>query len=310
MEQKSESSEQTQNAQKKEWYKNGWGIVIAVLFFPYFLLWYMWAKTNWGKTLKITITIVFAFFNLVALMSDNPDKSTTQQAEQNPTVETKSEAPKQEIPQLPQFVFDVPSLIGKNIDEVKSALGTPNNFKEPTKQQLAITDEWYMEYIKDDNSLLITYDLKTKVVTDFFIEGTDKSKVLTTGNLKEKADDYNVQFVNSIKNANEITGVKIAKKLPAELNGNVTYNAVAFMVDNKESYAWVNCKFEINGGTFSSGYVFKSSEGIKANDSLIIPFAEFTKDGERFNFYAQKPENLFISCDTNSQHRSNYFTIN
>lgn len=301
---------EAQNSQKKEWYKNGWGIVIAVLFFPYFLLWYMWAKTNWNKKVKWVITAIFVVINISALAGNSSDQPTVTNNEPAKVEQTQATSSPEPVPQVPQFTFDVPSLIGKNIDEVKSALGTPNNFKEPTKQQLAITDEWYMEYIKDDNSLLITYDLKTKVVTDFFIEGTDKSKVLTTGNLKEKADDYDVRFVNSIKNANEITGVKIAKKLPAELNGNVTYNAVAFKVDNKESYAWANCKFEINGGTFSNGYVFKSSGGIKANDSLIIPFAEFTKDGERFNFYAQKPENLFISCDTNSQHRSNYFTIN
>ena len=170
--------------------------------------------------------------------------------------------------------------------------------------------EWDMEYIKDNNSLLVTYNPKTKIVMDFFIAGTDKNQVLVIGNLKQDSGDYNIKFVNSIKDPSSITGVTISKKLPEELSGNVTYNAVAFKIENKEDYPWSNCKFEINGRTFSSGFSFKSADEVKAKDSIIIPFAEFTKDGKRFDFYTQKPENLFISCDTGSQHRSNYFTIN
>ncbi len=301
-------TDEAQNSQKSDWYKNGWGILVAFLFLPFFLMWYMWAKTNWNKKTKWIITGVFAFFILVGAVSDN---SATQQAATNTPpvkVDQVKNTPAQPTPI--QFTFDVPALVGKNIDEIKTALGKPTTFTEPTKQQLALSDMWDMEYTKDGVTLLVTYNPKTKVVTDFFIDGADKIKLLAQGNIQESSDKYVTEFVKSLKNPNEITGVKISQKLSAELNGKVTYNAVAFKVDNPENYTWTNCKFEINGGTFSSGYTFKSASGIKANDSLIIPFSEFTKDGKRFNFYEQKPENLFISCDTNGQHRSNYFTIN
>lgn len=305
---------EAQNSQKKAWYKSGLGLVIAILLFPYFLLWYMWAKTSWSKGVKIAITIVFAFINLVALMSDNSNKDTNQQAgqstEQKPVVaETKSEAPAQQAPQIPQAVFDVPSLIGKNIDEVKAILGSPTTYTAPTKQQLALMDIWDMEYTKDDVNLLITYNPKSKAILDYFIDGSDKAKLLALGNLQEKNDAYIVEPVKAIAKPNEITGIKIYKKLSAELDGSVAYNAVAFQVSNNEDYGWINCRFEINGGIISSGYEYKTSSGIKAKDNLVIPFSEFTKDGERFNFYTQKPEKLFIACDTNGQHRTNYFAI-
>lgn len=89
MEAQQRPTSELQNKQKKAWYKSGWGLVIAIILFPYFLLWYMWVKTNWGKTLKITITIVFAFFNLIALTSDDDANKTIEQpaakqAEQKP----------------------------------------------------------------------------------------------------------------------------------------------------------------------------------------------------------------------------------
>lgn len=314
-----QSAGEAQNSQKKVWYKSGWGLVIAIIFFPYFLLWYMWAKTNWGKTLKITITIVFVFFNLVALMSDNPNKNTSQQAvqqaEQKPVIaETKNEAPAIQQPQAPQFVFDIPALIGKNIDEVVQSLGSPSAGKEPTKQQLAtgVADEWYKEFTKDDVTVLVTYNAKTKVVSDFFFDGEDKAKIMEAGNLKENSGGYNLELVKNILDPNKITGIKVSKKLPEELDANVTYSSNAFKIENNEDYAWSGCKFEINGGgkIFSGGYEYKSSTGIKAKDNIVIPFSEFTKDSQRFNFYSEKPENLFISCNTNGQSRTNYFTIN
>lgn len=214
MENQQQLTGEAQNSQKKEWYKSGWGLVVAILFFPYFLLWYMWAKTSWSKGVKIAITIVFAFLNIVALASDDTNKNTNQQAEQKPIIaETKTETPAVQQPQAPQFVFNIPALIGKNIDEVKAILGEPTTFKQPTKQQLTFTDIWDMEYAKNDTNLLITYNVKNKVVSDFFIDGTDKNKLLIVGNLQENNDNYTVEFVKSITNANEITGVKVSKKL-------------------------------------------------------------------------------------------------
>jgi hypothetical protein len=53
--------------QQKEWYKRWWGIIIAILFWPYFLVWYAWAKSKWNKATKIAITVVIAVFMLPIL---------------------------------------------------------------------------------------------------------------------------------------------------------------------------------------------------------------------------------------------------
>lgn len=323
---------EAQNGQKKEWYKKWWGILIALAIWPLFAIWYITEKKKdvWSKEKQgfaIIGVIVLAFFVYSGDSSKETPKqqapaTQTQEAKTTNTNEQAQPAVAQTQPQpettqapqntAPQFSFDVPSLIGKNIDEVKAILGKPTDYTAPTKQQLALSSIWDMGYTKDDVNLLITYSPKNKIITDFFIDGSDKNKLLTQGNLQENNDNYKVEFVKNVMKPDEITGVKIMKKLPSELAANVTYNALAFKIENKEDYDWTDCKFELNGGgkVFSGGYEFKSASGIKAKDSAIIPFSEFTKDSKRFDFTSERPENLFIACNSIGQHRTNYFAIN
>jgi hypothetical protein len=321
---------EAQNNQEKVWYKKWWVILIGVIIalplmgivIPVGLIWLVWAKAKWSNKAKgwATVGLVILFiFGVASIGSKDENKKEvakqelpTNQSSVKETGEQATEVKEQsqpETPQAPQFMFDVPSLIGKNIDEVKATLGNPTDFTPPTKQQLAAFDMWDMGYTKDGTSLIIEYSPKSKVVFNFFIDGNDKAKLLALGNLQEKNDAYILDFVKNVSNQNEILGVGIYKKLPMELDANVAYNAVAFQVTNNEDYNWTDCRFEINGGMVSSGYEYKTSTGIKAKDALTIPFSEFTKDGERFNFFTQKPEKLFVSCNTNKQHRSNYFSI-
>jgi len=82
MSQETQSAGQTQNDQKKEWYKKWWGVIIAIFILPYFLLWYMWAKTNWAKSVKWTITGVLIFFSILGLTGESQTDTTTQQPAQ------------------------------------------------------------------------------------------------------------------------------------------------------------------------------------------------------------------------------------
>jgi outer membrane murein-binding lipoprotein Lpp len=86
-----------QNSQTKEWYKNWWGAIIALCILPIFAIWYIWAKTNWGKTLKITLTVVVAFFTLVAIAgnSSNTDNNQTSSQPQQTTPAPTQEASNQ-----------------------------------------------------------------------------------------------------------------------------------------------------------------------------------------------------------------------
>ncbi len=67
---------------KKEWYKHGWGLVVAILFFPYFLIWYAWAKSNWSKNLKIGLTSIIAVIMIpftIAAATTKPADTNNQQ---------------------------------------------------------------------------------------------------------------------------------------------------------------------------------------------------------------------------------------
>lgn len=44
--------------EKRVWYKRPWGILIAILFLPYFALWYMWAKSQWSTQAKVLVTVL------------------------------------------------------------------------------------------------------------------------------------------------------------------------------------------------------------------------------------------------------------
>jgi len=123
-----------------------------------------------------------------------------------------------EIPQKVTSIFDVPSLIGKDINGVMNILGTPNKDNgEPTSLQIEMgINEWSKSYEKDGRELLITYNYKTKEIIDFFIPSTDseyqnkdKEHMLLVGGLEDNNRNYSVEFVKSVKDNTRFTGIKI-----------------------------------------------------------------------------------------------------
>lgn len=113
------------------------------------------------------------------------------------------------------FVFDVPSLVDKDIDKAKIILGSPLD-KEPTEKQMSKTDKWSLTFGKDDKELLVTYNTDTGKIIDFFI-GTDdpsgktkdKNHLLELGNLKESDSHYKIEFVKAVNDSSFFTGVKV-----------------------------------------------------------------------------------------------------
>jgi len=59
----------------KTWYKKWWGVIIAFLIWPYFLLWYLWAKSKFGTGAKIAITGA-AFVALIIFIAVLPHPNT------------------------------------------------------------------------------------------------------------------------------------------------------------------------------------------------------------------------------------------
>lgn len=46
----------TRSAEKKAWYNHWWGVTLAVLTWPVFLVWHTWAKSGWPKLVKVSMT--------------------------------------------------------------------------------------------------------------------------------------------------------------------------------------------------------------------------------------------------------------
>ncbi len=44
------------SGREREWYQRPWGVVVAILFFPVFLVWYAWARSTWSTPVKVSLT--------------------------------------------------------------------------------------------------------------------------------------------------------------------------------------------------------------------------------------------------------------
>ena len=80
---------------KTKWYKHGWGLVVAVLFFPYFIVWYAWAESKWSQAVKIAVSAVVAVVMLPIIIGMATADTTKQNANTNndqPAASQKQEA--------------------------------------------------------------------------------------------------------------------------------------------------------------------------------------------------------------------------
>ncbi len=114
-----------------------------------------------------------------------------------------------------KVVFDVPSLLGKDVDQIKKELGTPIDDVELTELQLKNLDqaaEWSKTFEKDGVKLLVTYSSRTRKVIDFFISDLgdqNKTRIMAAGGLKNDDPAYRLEFVKALTNPAEYTGLKI-----------------------------------------------------------------------------------------------------
>lgn len=148
------------------------------------------------------VIMVVLFFAFVSAFNGN-DKPTT-------TANTQEA--------VASYTFDVPSLLGKNVDEIKSVLGAPAIDTEPTEANLSsgLTKEWEKTFKKDGQTLLVTYRLADRSVVDFFISTPDPSgatkdieQLKKIGNIKVTDTRYKIEFVKALTDKSQYTGLKI-----------------------------------------------------------------------------------------------------
>jgi len=111
--------------------------------------------------------------------------------------------------------FDVPSLVGLNIDQVKAALGPPDDDTEhvwPDPDDDEDSKEWSKP---GDKMLIVTFHERTRQVNEFFVSTdssagytSDRQHLLDMGNLRYGDSRYDLEFTPAGGHPGAYTGVK------------------------------------------------------------------------------------------------------
>lgn len=165
-----------------------------------------WYKRWWSITLFIFLGIIV----IVSLGNNSSDLKST------PTQQTNL-LQQQEV----VAVFDLEALYGKNIEEIRAILGEPidGEYTNPTTQQLALgTREWSNSFKKDKYELLVTYDVTSKKVIDFFV-GTDDPSGATKDTKKlekilniQNSTNFLIEPVKALDDSSVYTGIIVKPK--------------------------------------------------------------------------------------------------
>ena len=113
-------------------------------------------------------------------------------------------------------IFDIHSLIGKNVYEVSKILGSPVS-KESIKHQAGLgIPEWVLNFKKDGNELFVTYKVKTKKVCEYYLAfdessglTKDRDYLIEIANLKVGDPRYKIRYPRSIKKPTHYVGVRV-----------------------------------------------------------------------------------------------------
>ncbi len=171
---------------QKEWYKKWWGIILAVLLLPFFIIWYVWAKSKWSKVVKIAVTAVAVVF-VIGVMASSPETQQTsqqtaqntssqpQQQEQSKQEEAPKEEPKKDDSELKADVkraYDVPGIEITNleaVDWITCQLTLNSDYKREIRNPLQPNEPLnnpYALFTKDDGT---KFDPETTAVKTVLI---------------------------------------------------------------------------------------------------------------------------------------------
>lgn len=158
----------------------------------------------------------------VPVSEETSNETANQNQQPAPKTETTQSNQDNEVASAPasDVIFDIPSLLHKNIDEITNMLGTPKDNAELTELQMKSgNDQWGKEYEKGGYTLMVTYHVKDRSVIDFFVSATDdiyekrdKEKMFKLTNTNESDGRYSVSFVPAYKDATRFTGISIKTK--------------------------------------------------------------------------------------------------
>ncbi|MBA4159738.1 MAG: hypothetical protein H0X65_20020 [Gemmatimonadetes bacterium] len=158
---------------------------------------------------RYTVGVMVACFSTILIACGGGGSAPASEARQDPAIVAHLSEPA-------PILFDVPFLIGKSIDEVREALGRPQDRSvEPTELQLAVgIGEWSNVFTRNGQDLLVTFNPRTRKVVDLFLDGTDRATLMRRGNLTEQSHEYQIEVVRALRDPSTITGLKIIPTEP------------------------------------------------------------------------------------------------
>lgn len=167
------------------------------------------ASKGCGCVTLLVLGIVGVFFvvGVSSLMDERvPREQRTRQVPAPSPREPSASAPA-------EVVFDVPSLFGKSIDDIRRVLGNPvDEQAEPTELQLGL-GEWENIFVRkkgqQESFLVITFDPQNRQVKDFFFAGDDTTVSMQRANVSEGNPAYRIEPVKKARDPSKITGIII-----------------------------------------------------------------------------------------------------
>lgn len=161
-------------------------------------------KKPWFKKWWVIIFLIIFIVIVISQLKENPNNSNTIE----PSLREENFV----------TVFDFEAFHGKNVDEIKAILGTPSSDTEPTDAQKQFIKEWDKLWQKDGHELLVTYNVASRRVIDYFVPTNDPSGA--TKDLREleavvgakKLVNFTVLPVKTIEDPTKYTGVLVIPK--------------------------------------------------------------------------------------------------
>lgn len=121
---------------------------------------------------------------------------------------------------LPAGTFDLPILVGRNIDQLRRGLGTPHEATqqtmgmEPTPEQMRLTrgEDWINTFEKNNTTVVATFNARTRRVRDLVIVGTDEDEMMSRTNLSFTDPDYTVESIVNPEKPTQTIGLRVTPK--------------------------------------------------------------------------------------------------
>lgn len=242
-------------------------ITLLVFFFPVGL-YLLWRHTNWSQSAKVTLSIAAGIFFIYAMATTPSQTASTVDIKEDVVLNIDSPADDTEIT--------------SNVVEIKGKVG-------PSSAKVEVNGEAVL--VHSDGTFIKKVDLK---------EGENKIEITATGKDESESAEVIVTRKKEEKKKEEKPKQETKEKEQGEggevdLDAEIRFSAVNMRITNENKTTWKGCTLEINPGIIKSGYKYKLAV-LEPGATRNLPLGEFTKGGDRFNYFETKPEKVSISC--------------